>query len=308
MSWSLPEGFTVRSATMDDADAVNELIVAADTAVQGWSDSTIADVREWWRRDWGEPDRRLVEGDGLAAYAEVFDHGELAELDGYVHPSSKGRGLGAWMIAAAEERARRRGKARIQAWCLAPDVDGRSLFELAGFLEARRFYRMLIELDQAPPEPDWPEGLQVETFRDEDARTFYDTLQDAFAEEWNFVPEPFERWLEFRLEAPDFDPTLWFLVRDGEEVAAVLRCDRRRFDAGWIGAIGVRKPWRKRGLGLALLLHGFGDFHRRGERKVALGVDAQNPTGATRLYERAGMHVAYEAIAFAKEIPTEVAP
>ncbi len=63
-----------------------------------------------------------------------------------------------------------------------------------------------------------------------------------------------------------------------------------------------RKPWRKRGLGLALLHHAFGEFYRRGQPKVALGVDAQNPTGATRLYERAGMHVAYEAVAFQKEL------
>ena len=71
---------------------------------------------------------------------------------------------------------------------------------------------------------------------------------------------------------------------------------------GWIGAIGVREPWRKRGLGLALLHHAFADWFRRGVTTVALGVDAENPTGATRLYERAGMHVAYEAIVFQKAL------
>ena len=91
-------------------------------------------------------------------------------------------------------------------------------------------------------------------------------------------------------------------MRDGDEIAGVLRGEPQRFDAGWVGALGVRKKWRKRGLGLALLHHAFGEFHRRGETKVALGVDAQNPTGATRLYERAGMHVAYEAVAFQKEL------
>jgi ribosomal protein S18 acetylase RimI-like enzyme len=69
-----------------------------------------------------------------------------------------------------------------------------------------------------------------------------------------------------------------------------------------VGAIGVRKQWRRRGLGLALLLHAFGEFYRRGQPRIGLGVDAQNPTGATRLYERAGMHVAYEAIAFEKAL------
>jgi ribosomal protein S18 acetylase RimI-like enzyme len=51
----------------------------------------------------------------------------------------------------------------------------------------------------------------------------------------------------------------------------------------------VRRPWRKRGLGLALLNHSFGEFYRRGYRRVGLGVDAQNLTGALRLYEKAGM-------------------
>jgi mycothiol synthase len=127
-------------------------------------------------------------------------------------------------------------------------------------------------------------------------------VDEAFEDEWNWVSQPFERWLELRVHAPDVDLSLWFVVREGDEIAAVLRGDAHRFDSGWVGVIGVRKPWRKRGLGLALLHHAFGEFYRRGETRVALGVDAQNPTGATRLYERAGMRVAYEAIAFQKEL------
>src|SRR5215468_1533170 len=72
--------------------------------------------------------------------------------------------------------------------------------------------------------------------------------------------------------------------------------------AGVVGALGVRKPWRRRGIAQALLHHAFGEFYRRGKRRVALGVDAENPTGATRLYERAGMHVAFEAVTYGKEL------
>ena len=107
--------------------------------------------------------------------------------------------------------------------------------------------------------------------------------------------------MSFRLGAPDFDPTLWFLVWDGPDLAAVLRGERRG-DIGWVGAIGVRERWRMQGLGLALLRHAFADWYSRGVRRVGLGVDAENPTGATRLYERAGMHIAYEAVAFEKEL------
>ena len=62
-------------------------------------------------------------------------------------------------------------------------------------------------------------------------------------------------------------------------------------EMGWVGTLGVRRPWRKRGLGLALLRHSFNEFYRRDKRKVGLGVDAQNLTGALRLYESAGMHI-----------------
>jgi GNAT superfamily N-acetyltransferase len=301
MSSSLPETLVVRPATLADAEAVNEVIVAADVAVQGWSDGTPDELRTWWRRNDPEENSWLVLDDGVVAYGDYFAHGDRAELDGFVRPDRKGEGLGTWLIERAEERARGAGVRRLQTFCLAPDTDTRRLFAQHGFAEARRYYRMLIELDGVPQEPEWPDGLRVATFREEDAQAFYDALGEAFAEEWNFVHVPYDEWRAVRLSGPDFDPTLWFLVWDGDEVAGVLRGERRG-EQGWIGAVGVRPAWRKQGLGLALLRHAFADWFSRGVTTVALGVDAQNPTGATRLYERAGMHVGYEAIAFQKEL------
>jgi mycothiol synthase len=301
MSSSLPDGFTVRPVTVADAPLVNQLIVATDEAVQGWSDSTEADLVDWWRQVDLARDSWLVEDGSAAAYGVLYRHGETADLDCFVHPARKGLGLGSWLLERAEARARERGLPRAHAWSLAPDVDARRLFEARGYDEVRRYYRMLIELAE-PPRPEWPDGFHVETFTAEDARAFHAALNEAFAEEWNWVPKPFERWLEERVNAPGFDPNLCFIVREGDEIAAVLRGEPERFGAGWVGAIGVLKPWRKRGLGLSLLQHAFAEFHRRGQKQVGLGVDVQNPTGATRLYERAGMHVAYEAVAFQKEL------
>ena len=65
-----------------------------------------------------------------------------------------------------------------------------------------------------------------------------------------------------------------------------------RLEAGWVQGLAVRRPWRRRGLGLALLLHSFRELRARGREHVGLGVDGENTTGAVRLYERAGMHVA----------------
>lgn len=298
MSSSPAETRAVRPATVDDAERVVDLIVAADIAAQGWSDQTPDELRDWWRRNDPAGNSWLLEEDGrVIVFGDYFEHDDRAELDGYVHPDRKGEGLGSWLVALAEERAGAAGKRRLQTWCLGSDDDARRLFEGRGFVPVRRFYRMTIELDAPPPPAEWPDGLRVDTFRDEDARAFHAAIGESFADEWNFVADSFEQWRERRLESPTFDPTLWFVVRDGEEIAAVLRGERRG-DMGWVGMVGVRARWRKRGLGLALLRHAFADWHRRGVTTVGLGVDAQNPTGATRLYERAGMRVVFEAIAF----------
>jgi mycothiol synthase len=289
--------------TTADAPAVHALIVAADVAVQGFSDSSEPDLLQWWRRLELEPDSWLIEdGGSLAAYGMLESHGKNAELDGFVHPDRKGQGLGSWLLARGEERARERKLPHMMSWCLAPDQDARRLHEQRGYTDVRRFYRMLIELEEPPPVPEWPDGFTVHTYTPADARAFHETLTKAFEDEWNFVPMPFEDWIERRVTAPSFDPTLWFIVREDGRIAAVLRADPEVEGAGWVGALGVLKPWRKRGLGLALLRHAFAVFYERGQPRIALGVDAQNPTGATRLYERAGMRVSWEAVAFQRDL------
>jgi mycothiol synthase len=299
---SPPEGFRVRPAAAADAPAISNLMTAVDTAVQGWSDSTADELVEWWRLTDLATNSWVVEDDSLAAYAVVIPHGASAETDGFVHPAKTGLGLGSWLLRRGEERSRELGFASMLTWCLAPDAAARALFERSGYREVRRFYRMLVEHEAEPPAPDWPEGFRVSTFELGDARGFHAALDEAFAEEWNFVPEPFDAWAERRINVPEFDSGLWFVVREGTEIAGVLRGDPERGGAGWVGALGVRPQWRKRGLGLALLRHAFAEFYGRGQRRVGLGVDAQNPTGATRLYERAGMHTTYEAVAFKKEL------
>src|SRR6185437_831129 len=107
-------------------------------------------------------------------------------------------------------------------------------------------------LAESPPPPEWPDGMRVDTFQPDDAQAFHKAMGEAFEDEWGFVAMPFEEWRELRfVKDPDFDPTLWFLVRDGDEIAAVMRNEPDRSGAGFVGALGVRKPWRKRGLALA---------------------------------------------------------
>jgi ribosomal protein S18 acetylase RimI-like enzyme len=141
-----------------------------------------------------------------------------------------------------------------------------------------------------------------------DAEAVYRAEEDSFRDHFGFVEQSFEeglkRWRHF-WEQEAFDPTLLFLAMDGDEIAGMNLCPPHSFedpDMGWVGTLGVRRPWRKRGLGLALLRHSFNEFYRRGKRKVGLGVDAQNLTGALRLYESAGMHVHQAFDQYEKEL------
>jgi ribosomal protein S18 acetylase RimI-like enzyme len=185
---------------------------------------------------------------------------------------------------------------------LAENAAGKTLLEDAGYRDVRHYVKMKIELDGRLPEPVWPDGVTVTPFDLGAARVLHAAINDAFAEEWNFHARTFDEWAKHRLEAEDFDPSLWFVVRDGDEIAAFILCTAMRFGAPHVALLGVRKPWRRRGIGLALLRQAFREFHRRGERTVALGVDAENPTGATRLYEHAGMHVDTEDVIYEKTL------
>jgi ribosomal protein S18 acetylase RimI-like enzyme len=104
---------------------------------------------------------------------------------------------------------------------------------------------------------------------------------------------------------PPFDPELWFLAMEGDEIAGF--CLAKPADAGdeavgSIPTLGVRRAWRGRGIGLALLRHAFTDLRRRGKRSAVLGVDADSPTGALRLYERAGMRVVGRYLTYEKTL------
>jgi mycothiol synthase len=299
MSSSLPEGAVARAATRADAASAADIVRMSQEALIGRSRMAVPDRA---RVDLEHNSWLFEERDRLIAFGWLDPHGGVAGAGGFVHPGETGRGLGTALVERSEERARELSLPRIRQWAIAADLRTHALFEARGYKEVRRFWEMAIELREPPSGPHIPQGLRIETFREEDARAFHAASTEAFAEEWGFVGLPFVEWWEYRSHAEDFDPTLWFLVRSGDEVAAVCRYDANRRGGGFVGMLGVRKSWRKRGLGLALLRHAFGEFYRRGDRRVGLGVDSENPTGATRLYERAGMHVESEFVVREREL------
>ncbi len=283
------------------AERVAALIDAYGAAHGAPPDATADDLRDEWRDLDLERDAWLLDLDGrLVGYACVYGRGqERLDTDGYVDPGCTGRGIGAEILRLAEARARERGAVRLHNAALHCDEAGRALFAANGYAFVRAFLRMAIDLTEPPPEPVVPDGLRLEPFDPADERPLHAAIEEAFQDHWEHVPRDFESWARRRAGS---DRTLWRVVKDGDELAGVAVNDRKRFGAGWIGTVATRRPWRGRGVAHALLLASFGEFHRRGERTVALAVDASNPTGAVRLYERVGMHTRWRADVYEKRL------
>lgn len=211
------------------------------------------------------------------------------------------------LVSAAETWAAERAAAGALLHLAAPDQDRRSgpILEELGYRIVRYEFEMRIELDEEPPEPVWPEGIGIRTFRPgEDDEEGWRADNDSFADHWEFIPDPFEDWREEVLGSPHFDPSLFFLPVEGDAVAGLVYCQLRDLDGpvGWIEILGVRRAWRRRGLGLALLHHAFRELRARGATWAGLEVDAENLTGAVRLYERAGMRPVRRVALWEKEI------
>jgi GNAT superfamily N-acetyltransferase len=295
----------VRSITPDDFSPLAAFLAEDETHLFGRpSRLGVADVTAWLSGPDLTSDTWLFEEDGrLVAAGWVEKHHDTGIAIGIVHRERRGRGLGSELVDRSEERLRALGVGRVHAVTLAPDLAAGPLLTGRGYRAVRRFWEMTTELDDdPPPEPRLPAGFRIESFSSELGRAFHGALEEAFAEHWEHQPEPFEEWWERQVARPDHDPSLWFVALTGEDVAAATRNDPERSGGGWIGAIGVRPAWRGRGLAKALLLHSFREFHRRGQRRVGLGVDSENATGATKLYESVGMVVDTEQVVWEKTL------
>jgi mycothiol synthase len=289
-----------RSSKPDDLEHVVELLRAQEEQLTGrHSRLGLSDLRQWLTRIDLEEATWLVEENGrLVAFGWADTLDDLGWAVGVVHPEATGSGPGELLLEHSERYVRERGATRVHQFTLSADSRARELLQNAGYREVRRFYEMGIELNGPPAAPALPDGFTLEPFDEQSARRFHDALEESFRDHWEHHARPFEEWWKDKQNAPDFDPTLWFLIRDGDEVAAVVRNDPNRNGGGLVGALGVRRQWRGRGLGRALLLHTFGEFHRRGVNRISLGVDTENPTGATKLYESVGMRVELEQTVF----------
>ncbi len=299
----------VRRPTEADFDAVLALLRAADEAVLPESDWTAETLREYWDELDLNADAWIVELDRrLAGYVD-FEAREGGRMmgDGYVHPELRNRGVGSELLRLSEERAveqmaKTEGPVFMHNATLLGDECVPNLYERHGYRPVLHFWRMVVDLQEAP-DPAMPPGIEIRTILPGEERAVHRVIEAAFADNWQHTERTFEGFSKRTFGRQGHDPSLYWLALEGEEpVAANLADWKREGDWGWVNLIGVRPEWRRRGIAEALLRAAFAEFFRRGERRVALGVDAESPTGATRLYERVGMRVFSRTVVYEKEL------
>ncbi len=302
-------GPALRPPTLDDLSELTAFFGAVEAAY-GTGGATEGEIRHWLTSPLFDPDQdfRIAVSDAdIVGWIDLWDQNRMHErlfADVRAHP--RDRAVYGRLLDWGEQRAREVVDRKAILRCGAASDNESLAGELAarGFVVVRHFLTMEIDLDEEPPPARWPPGIALRPFQPGDGRAVYEALNEAFADHWDFVPVSFDEWQEYFLESPDFDPSINFVAEEDGEIAGAALCrNERRPNAGHVAILGVRRPWRRRGLAQALLRHSFAEFRRRGRAKADLGVDAENLTGAVRLYEKVGMRVARRFDSYEKQLP-----
>lgn len=325
----LPATLTVRPVTLDDVDNFVALAHRWQIEHMGEATTSTHDIRTEWSLPEFKLDlstRAVFAQDGtMVAYGEVWDTSDLPVRPYYwarVHPEWIGQGIGSALFHWAESRARQvidrvPADARVvmQAGIVSTDTYTQQFLRSMDMAQVRRSWEMLIEMEAAPSAATWPEGITVTSFAEAEAagrvtmRDVFEAVEAAFQDHRGYVPDDqdkaFARWEHYIYQDEHYTPAEWFLAMDGDRIAGMSLCRPQGWDSpttAYVMELGVLRAYRKRGIGLALLLHSFDHYWRKGQHRVTLHVDASSLTGATRLYERAGMHVHRAYDQFEKEL------
>ena len=276
----------IRAPQPDDAPAVLELIVARDIADLGRPDYTLEDVQA----DWSAPgvelalDAWLAEDDGkLLGYALLDDRGAALVT---VPPAREGRGVGTALREAAEARAAERGEALVRQYLPTTNEAARTHLLEAGYWPAYSYFRMRMDLADAPGPP---ADVPVRAFsRGADDAPVHALVEEAMAGVPGNEPRSLESWQAAKVDKEGWDPSLWLLHEDADGLAGVVLCERWDEGVGYVDYLAVAARARGRGLGRAMLQHGLAALREAGLTVAELSVQGENAS-ATRLYESVGM-------------------
>lgn len=313
MSNAFPEGFTVRPAKLDDVPTIYGLLQAYECALYGYTDKFLAYVQATYSSptlDQAGETCLVFDRAGRLVGSMLLEQSMYANFSVTVcvFPPEPDSHLDDYLLSMAESRARilmEQAQPGVQvtvtSWVSSIDQESLRCYERAGFQEVRRNWRMEIELGGQHALPTWPEGVELRPFVPErDDRAIFEMIERAFEDHWGHTPEDFEEWRHWAIEQADFEPSLYHIAWAGDQPIGAALCNAGPI--GWVNSLAVAREWRGRGVGLALLQHAFGEFSRRDLRRAGLSVDSENLTGATRLYQRAGMRKTREYLKMNKAL------
>ncbi|MEP7290782.1 MAG: GNAT family N-acetyltransferase [Chloroflexota bacterium] len=307
------ENLTIRPYQMSDVQALAEIANAVNEAIGSEHRTNASEMRSYFELPSFDiaNDSFVIERGGQIVGMTDLEFSAASGrswVDGRVHPDFWRQGIGAQLISLTEARVLERGEAEcapeqpisLHRHAVDTNTAAIRLFKARGYSHVRSYYRMRKALDQpinvaGDAVPPLPGGLVLRPFDEaRDARTVYEAHEEAFEDHWGFERDSFEDWVHYKLRRPGADTSMWLVAYDGDEIAGM--CLSRPYsehepELAYVNVLGVRRPWRKQGLGSALLQQSFALFQERGFRHAGLGVDSSSLTNAVALYERAGMHV-----------------
>jgi mycothiol synthase len=333
-------GFDVRPATPSDLDGIVTLLNASSMDTLGTRITAGHWQQRQWQESQmplASNTRVVVNGQGfIAGYVQLVNDSPhvVNELSGAVHPDFRRRGIGSFLLDWAEARAHQLisraspdTAVLIHSSLFDSNRPGLDLIRSRGYATVRRFIHLRIEMAAAPPEPEWPEGVSVRPIQTDDWPAVVSALEIAFQDHWGQIKSPPSEAAPespaLPLDAPEekeqsspngnenYDsdyfntPGLCFAAFAGDTVVGSCLCNARSIefaDTGRLGSLSVIRPWRRKGIGLALTRHALAEFYRRGTRVVVTDTDSQSFTGANFLYPQAGMSVFRNELLFEKKI------
>jgi mycothiol synthase len=206
-----------------------------------------------------------------------------------------------WILARHREIAASQGPVdrprTVSVSTVVEPPGSRAALDARGFVPVRYGFEMLRPtLDDIPDLP-LPAGLEVRPVDQAHLRRIWEADVEAFTGHWGASADHGSEaaWQEFLADPLNRQVDLWQIAWDDDEVAGMVRPfvnddDNLRFGVrrGWCENISTRTAWRGRGLASALICRALLALRERGMTEAALGVDAQNETGALRLYQKMG--------------------
>jgi mycothiol synthase len=300
--------FMIKHPTLEDAQAITDLVALCDIEEIGEPDISLSDVLDMWNSIQIETDAWIA----LSATNEIIGYG-FVEVTGanrmdtcvFVHPHYKNQGIGSLLLKKVEERANvlaqgKAGEQKLMNQIPFTNMAARNLVEASGYQFSRLYERMKIELEGQPDQPQLPEGITLRSFQpDQDEETLFSIYDETFRDAWGYTKKDFSTWISQK-KGDGYDPSLWFMVwKDSTPVGFLM--SRMQEDGLFIDLLGVKREYRKHGIGKALLLHTFGLAYQRNQKTVLLYVDTDSLTNANLLYQQVGMTPHSQTAVYMKE-------